>query len=117
MTDTRLNRNILECKFPWLFKGETLELSLNRNILECKWECEVKFKGISKGLNRNILECKYGYNIQKNIDGLQVLIETYWNVNQVLPPFLCSILASLNRNILECKCGHFYDVLSGRRES
>ena len=41
----------------------------------------------SFGLNRNILECKFYYtSLLLNI--IAVLIETYWNVNAVVPPHI-----------------------------
>ena len=86
-----------------------------------KWYIE---RGVS--LNRNILECKFGF-CGKSVGAVEVLIETYWNVNtsgHLLPPAISCVLIetywnvnqvnhingnktdnSLNRNILECKFG------------
>ena len=78
-----LNRNILECKCGKLTKAGAGDEGLNRNILECKFDfCRNDGKG-AYSLNRNILECKF--IIREVLHFLlYVLIETYWNVNQVI---------------------------------
>ena len=53
-------------------------------------------------INRNILECKW----QKPVgyaETEEVLIETYWNVNDDPKPDDPKSDSSINRNILECK--------------
>ena len=53
-------------------------------------------------INRNILECKFLLVVQA-IQPVNVLIETYWNVNNsaCLLRYVCA--RRINRNILECK--------------
>ena len=53
---------------------------LNRNILECKYESGDYVVTSARGLNRNILECKYYLGVSMG-ELRDVLIETYWNVN------------------------------------
>ena len=53
-------------------------------------------------INRNIVECKDGYKFF-NINAVNVLIETLWNVKIIsLKPFSI-IFPRINRNIVECK--------------
>ena len=56
---------------------------INRNIVECKLisVCEILFFKFS--INRNIVECKYFYK-DYQMDELSVLIETLWNVNEIV---------------------------------
>ncbi len=123
---TRLNRNILECKFHLLQKVVSSHIGLNRNILECKlssiesaesltevlietyWNVNMVLGEVSDEklicLNRNILECKSVILVFKFPGVILVLIETYWNVNFGADVVEMRI-RSLNRNILECKFG------------
>ena len=55
---------------------------INRNILECKLRITDGVTQTSYSINRNILECKYGKTFTLRLP-FSVLIETYWNVNEV----------------------------------
>ena len=79
-SDSSLNRNILECKYRWRSAAGIDYQRLNRNILECKYEAH-----------------KWGDIV------CQVLIETYWNVNEKTHCEAETARERLNRNILECK--------------
>ncbi len=56
------------------------ESGLNRNILECKYIPLITMHHHLCSLNRNILECKYVWKGRARF-AAGVLIETYWNVN------------------------------------
>ena len=58
--------------------------SINRNILECKFKNLEKNNKDNPVLNRNILECKFTA-LKGAMSSIIVLIETYWNVNNVMP--------------------------------
>ena len=103
---TRINRNILECKYAWGCNRTNRHNSINRNILECKvvsvqplltfsnsinrniLECKGKWSRFSEKfvfcINRNILECKDSHQSMEGPKRRLVLIETYWNVNSVI---------------------------------
>ena len=55
---------------------------INRNILECKFARKKRLSSVSSSINRNILECKSGIHLILPVF-FQVLIETYWNVNEI----------------------------------
>ena len=80
LTDSGINRNILECKGLNSANASRYAASINRNILECK----EKRRGVcvthTGGINRNILECKVR---------LREIVSTR--------------RSGINRNILECK--------------
>ena len=79
--DTRLNRNILECKC--LISPYRLVYSL-LVLIETYWNVNVEEMFVFR---KHIL----------------VLIETYWNVNKPLTVTGLALALGLNRNILECK--------------
>ena len=54
------------------------------------------------GINRNIVECKFGMMKQVG-EGVVVLIETLWNVNESGPTLISLSDGRINRNIVECK--------------
>ena len=121
---TCINRNILECKAPfvgntshsacvlietyWNVKEdsdsnarETL-LSITRNILECKGWISNKVRRIPSGINRNILECKGFQRIQSFRPSLCINRNILECKGQKVTYFhVCP--GSINRNILECK--------------
>ena len=66
----------------------------------------------STGINRNIVECKVTL-MQSAVEGVQVLIETLWNVKIGLFEAI-RFAECINRNIVECKVGYiFRGILSG----
>ena len=108
-----------------LLSGKPLFKRINRNILECKCIFERERCHYVLRINRNILECKYLYERLRScpVDVLietywnvnewcltgfrllyNVLIETYWNVNGDTFDVETSFVTRINRNILECKC-------------
>ena len=60
--------------------GGSEERGINRNILECKFPFTQKGVVRQRGINRNILECKFRILLNVSLNS-SVLIETYWNVN------------------------------------
>ena len=97
-----INRDILECKSTAANNAAKAGNDINRDILECK--CENMAKGINSmtDINRDILECKSRkWSTRKSAES--ILIETYWNVNEIVVA-VCSLLGThINRDILECK--------------
>ena len=77
---TRINRNIVECKARPVFPTPCPDLSINRNIVECK---------------------VYSKKILTSV--ILVLIETLWNVKEILCYLQDINFESINRNIVECK--------------
>ena len=97
-----INRNILECKYSFCVLQIIIPFGINRNILECKLLPRSRWQILTEGINRNILECKYTFSIL-SVCSFMVLIETYWNVNQVEKEYIGEDGLRINRNILECK--------------
>ena len=121
--NSRINRNILECKEErrysnvlaflvlietyWNVKNITLSwdnlevVVLIETYWNVKSETSVSRLSEHLGINRNILECKELLDSRKPHQGY-VLIETYWNV-KILFGNSSKNVTSINRNILECK--------------
>ena len=76
--------------------------SINRNIVECKDRNDASGRRRSERINRNIVECKDSIRILE-YDSLNVLIETSWNVKNLVKVLDLLEKASINRNIVECK--------------
>ncbi len=58
LTNSRINRNIVECKVfltRFLFVSSN---SINRNIVECKEAIKLTLNPFPFCINRNIVECK-----------------------------------------------------------
>ena len=55
---------------------------INRNIVECKLIIQCQQILTQTRINRNIVECKYTHNLYDNLHYLE-LIETLWNVNDI----------------------------------
>ena len=70
----------VNCVRSFSFSGRP---RINRNILECKYGVKWEYRWLAAGINRNILECKCRQKRPAVVTPLQVLIETYWNVNKV----------------------------------
>ena len=120
---TSINRNILECKYIYCRKTNSLKTVLietywNVNpfaelvlsnltfvLIETYWNVNANGYSLSypeRSINRNILECKYEIEILTTSSNL-VLIETYWNVNLEAVVIVIISGSCINRNILECK--------------
>ena len=84
--------------------GIKSETRNNRNILECKLHCPFKYSTQSF----EIIETYWNVNcfcFSCNIFCIFEIIETYWNVNEVYLPYKNEYIIRNNRNILECKFG------------
>ena len=53
-------------------------------------------------INRNIVECKFAWKNWTYLSGLE-LIETLWNVNDIIGVQKMVTRPGINRNIVECK--------------
>ncbi len=56
---------------------------INRNIVECKDKHSSRKNKSPYRINRNIVECK-GIKLRGAIYGITVLIETSWNVKEII---------------------------------
>ena len=77
---SRINRNIVECKYSTFLRTRESCNSINRNIVECKFQKTKLRQRLEHSINRNIVECKYMLPLY-HAYLLFVLIETLWNVN------------------------------------
>ena len=78
---TRINRNIVECKFSSLSLCSLHIFRINRNIVECKLKSLLFIYLKPFRINRNIVECKSKYCSDSFCKQIE-LIETLWNVNK-----------------------------------
>ena len=77
---------------------------INRNIVECKYYESVKFTSFG---DSELIETLWNVNDGKRGKGKKYyyeLIETLWNVNVDTGALRNSITHRINRNIVECKC-------------
>ena len=79
----RINRNIVECKGILGRDAVVIGKGINRNIVECKDIPATEKSTEQLCINRNIVECK-GTKILRIIGSLSVLIETSWNVKDII---------------------------------
>ena len=75
-----INRNIVECKFLAYPLRHLPEFRINRNIVECKLKSLLFIYLKPFRINRNIVECKSKYCSDFFCKQIE-LIETLWNVN------------------------------------
>ena len=79
-SESRINRNILECKLQYSAVAFCASVSINRNILECKCTWKATFDKCYIVL----IETYWNVNEDDLVflkNSFSVLIETYWNVN------------------------------------
>ena len=98
---SRINRNIVECKFSSLSLCSLHIFRINRNIVECKLKSLLFIYLKPFRINRNIVECKSKYCSDSFCKQIE-LIETLWNVNKFTNVKFDSN-SWINRNIVECK--------------
>ena len=77
---TRINRNIVECKYRHYFSTVTRDAELIETLWNVNDISVIKLV-TSRRINRNIVECKSKYCSDSFCKQIE-LIETLWNVNK-----------------------------------
>ena len=74
----------------------------NRYMVECELEFEIKGQKARHSFNRYMVECELcEMYVMQNF--LQVLIDTWWNVNQIPTKIFSGKEAGFNRYMVECE--------------
>ena len=105
---SRINRNIVECKYFWIITAIICVYRINRNIVECKSALRLSIARHKIELIETLWNVNF-VAIHSDWRRTGELIETLWNVNLCVYSLKGVPLRWINRNIVECKLIWLHD--------